>query len=362
MRTRSYEEGDRDRILDLLNAESAWPTPEIGASPREYWEWKFLRAPSGAAMIGVVEEEEKILSHSAAIPFQMRIGAGRYLASQGLDAFTHPDHRKRGLIELATGQRDEERRRRGVEFDIAFTSDEHHAGFARRRGYRELRMKMVRYESIVDPDAFFRRGRLRAVKRLGYLLRGLLRSGSMGRMRKASSRFSVTDIQEFDSSFDEMFDAAKDEFDLVFWKDSRYLNWRYADRAAGEFVRMVARKGEGLAGFIILRVAGGEGGEYAEIADILVRPGTEGALETLMVGSLDYLRKRGASTVACWLPLGHPYATILKKAGFSSPENRIPRREMIVMYVNRSGRKEINDILSKEDLRVHLMLGDSDWI
>lgn len=148
MIAKPFQIEDKEKIVELLRSDSTWPAKEIGVDPLKYWEWKFLRNPMGYAIICVVKERSKIISHAAAIPMFIGVKGRITLASQGVDVFIHIVFRHKNAAMLAIKCRNEQREKMKFQVDLSFTSDHAHADFAKKSGHKEIDVIMDRTNSF----------------------------------------------------------------------------------------------------------------------------------------------------------------------------------------------------------------------
>ncbi|WP_339104271.1 GNAT family N-acetyltransferase [Haloterrigena salinisoli] len=96
-RVRTYERGDRDGVLSLLETE--W-----GYRPGTDWfEWKYVDDPYLSHVpITLAERDGEIVAVQGYVPCRVRRGERIVLACKPVDAVVHPDHRRNGLYSRIT--------------------------------------------------------------------------------------------------------------------------------------------------------------------------------------------------------------------------------------------------------------------
>ncbi|MDH7508383.1 MAG: GNAT family N-acetyltransferase [Methanomassiliicoccales archaeon] len=361
MIARPFRIEDKEGVIRLLCSNSIWPSAEIDIEPSKYWDWKFLRNPAGSGIICVVEEKGEVISHAAAVPIFIWVRGEVVLGSQGVDVLTHPEYRHKNAAMLAIKCRNEQREKKNVQIDLAFTSDRFHADFAKKSGHKEIGVDMVRYELITRPSLFFKGGFLEKSKKLMYeqyirLRRFITLNGILG-----ADDLKIIPGNRFDENIDDLVSSALIQFDLAVFKDQEYLNWRYADKDAGEFNILLAYENGTVIGYIVFKFIGNKPVKYGEIVDILVRPGSNYAATILLAEAIERLLEKGAVSVYCWLPSRHPYTSSLRKIGFLRPRKQNDQ-SMIILYKDRSDKRIMQGIVEERRKKVHFVFGDSDWI
>ncbi|MDD1773485.1 MAG: GNAT family N-acetyltransferase, partial [Methanomassiliicoccales archaeon] len=122
-------------------------------------------------------------------------------------------------------------------------------------------------------------------------------------------------------------------------------------------------KSEGkLVGYAVLKTSGTGESRSCEIADILVRPDYPGAVELIVCDSANHAKAVGAVSLSCRMLNNHPYVSALRRMGFV--RLRSPSGAHWIKLTVRNLRKnaDIEEILKKGDIRVHIMVGDTDGI
>ena len=172
-----------------------------------------------------------------------------------------------------------------------------------------------------------------------------------GALRRGALR--PQDDHRFDSRFDELFEEAAADFDVINERSAEYLQWRYGDRRAGPFVvRSISDRGR-LLGYAVLRLAGTK----AYLADLLALPGRIDVLERLVADAVTLAHSDGASGLECWLSGGHPYRGALRRQGFFDS-----RLDVGVEFHPIAATAEDLRCLRDPHARVHFQMGDTDMV
>jgi hypothetical protein len=174
------------------------------------------------------------------------------------------------------------------------------------------------------------------------------------RDRVASARVSceIETVDRFDERIDAFCEEASQAFDFISIRGADALNWRYADRRAGDFTIRLVTEDQRIVGFSVLRVSNGAG----HIADIMALPGRDDVIAALGRDAARRLRGQ-APRVECWLFDNGPYAAALVSAGFLGRRNR---RQLTYEAVGVP--VEEIEFLSGPSIRAHLSVGDMDWV
>jgi GNAT superfamily N-acetyltransferase len=361
--TRNVTEADEPRVVQLLSrAFRRWPAFELPVPPLEHLRWKMRSDPIAPRHQWVTEVDGRIAASILRVIRRVRIKGRDCLARDDVDAAVDPDYQGQGLYRAILDHVFE--RRRDAEFDLTFWYSTNPK--TRRRGRPDedgellgdpiqVLEKLYRARPIVARRRRRYGGRLPvslAVLRIR-LATALNRLGHPPYWRRARCAGSITTLKRFDDRIEALFDAAAEPFDFVVVRGEDYMNWRYCDPAAGVFTLRAAEQQGRLLGYLVFKIAEGEG----YIADLLALPGRTDVVRSLIEDALHSFREAGVERAICWMTSRHPYHGILRRYGFVDSGREAGFRCRAV-----SLDKSELEFLGDERARVHLTLGDSDWI
>lgn len=218
---RPYRPGDETGVLDCYNR--IFPVEGV-VPPRSlaHWRWKFERNPTGHLHQIVAEHEsEGIVGGYAGIPVAIWSEGRDQLAAQGVDLMVLPHWRRHG-------------RRPGLFIHLGWKYHELYCGSddgkvlftygwpvpAWRMGQRYLG-----YWNIRDWDFLFRE----------------VQAGGF-RPRDVPGDLEACVVARYGADVDALFAALKPGFGMTLVRDSRYLNWRYAERPDASYVLFECRE------------------------------------------------------------------------------------------------------------------------
>jgi hypothetical protein len=124
--------------------------------------------------------------------------------------------------------------------------------------------------------------------------------------------WQILDVPAFDERVDTLWSRAQSQFLFGIVRSSAYLNWRYADRRAGDYTILVAEEENRWLGYIVLRTHRDRG----YICDLLTLPDRAGVADSLLASALDRFRGDGFRHVEAWSDVGSVYRWPLDRAGF----------------------------------------------
>ncbi len=352
---RLYRPGDEEEIIPLLKL--VFP----GWRGIDFWKWMYEENYLKTNLITVATAEGRVVGASLSIPLRIKIGEGTYLSTYGSDVAVHPDYRRMGIHNRMVELKKELMVRNGVRINYAHTFNpiviEH---FVRGREENiELPHPISFYRRITDIDMHLDKegsGR-RWLKKIGYKT---LRAGSgirygSGRGRRPEG-LRISKIERFDEGMDAFWGEVSGHHAFIVERTSSYLNWRYMDPRAGEYVALRAEEDGRVLGYTVLSVRRPEGGDYpvGNITDLLTLPRRLDVAGALVGEALDHFSREGINVVECLFPRRHPYGRVLKGHGFMD----VGDQGRCVWYYHLGLEGELGRVEASPPDRVHLTLGD----
>lgn len=328
-----------------------WPFIEPEVSDLDYLRWK-ISGP--ATPLGSFQGrlDGRLVYATIVFASWVRLAGVRRLRLSFLDSCVAPAAQGKGIFSRAVAHQDTMRYR--CDFSMFERSS---AGKVRRRlqgrDQRPLANRVAVSSRILAP--------LGPRSELGGPARPLVAAGSLAaftvgsmvartRPRPAVRPREVTSIDE---RFDVLFEQAASSFDMIAERTAEFLRWRYGDRRGGRYVIREVAFGQELLGYSVLRTVG----PRAYLADLLVLPGREDTLDTLVADAVELATAGGAAMIDCWLPERHAYRPGLRRRGFFRR-----RRDAGVSF--HPVELSADQLAPLEDprARVHYTLGDTDLV
>ena len=351
--------GETAVLLPLLRASfGTWPGVTTPVSASEHLEWKTSFQEGGGTAHAVGEVDGEVVACQLAVYQPYLFHGSRVTIFRGWDSAVHPRLHGQGIMR---DLRAFVRERSHVECDAHIGAFTRSPAMLRLHEYEGRIAVGAKLETLIAPltlgsaiDAL----KLRSWRSFPKAVRsaGALARWAIGRRSPAApvQGCTVRDAGRFDERVTPLFEEASGAFDAVLERTPAFLNWRYADRRGGEFAIKLAEESERLVGYTVLRVTGG----HAYIADLLVMPGRDDVLRALAGAALAHFRGSGLDALECMIPAWHPYVPILQDCGFVG---RRVRKTPFSFLPLRMTPAELS-FLQDPDLRLHLLLGDSDTI
>ncbi len=249
------------------------------------FDWFKARHPFGPSRVYVAQEK---LTGRLAASMSMQTFVYRFKditqdMSLAISAVTHPDFRRLGLFVAVNRLIPERERREGIRWGITFP----------------------------NPAAF--PGHIKA----GW--KAPLELIFLEKRRFENHASTASAVDRFDESFDEFYQAAAQNFDLLSVKDHRILNWRYFERPGVSYQCFAVRNAT-IEGLIVLKRFSSGSEEKSHIVDFLAV--TDRAAQELISVAQQFAA--GTTVLNLWMPPGSQYEAIFRDRGFVSTGERQP--------------------------------------
>jgi hypothetical protein len=126
----------------------------------------------------------------------------------------------------------------------------------------------------------------------------------------------IRSVENFDSSFDELWSSIAKHRIIAIIKNSAYLNWRYGKCPGCWFRCLAAYREKRLEGVMVFCVAESRNDSF--VLELLVRDDNPEVMRALLLQALAELRRKRIAHVIASFPTGSLPAAVLKGLGFKS--------------------------------------------
>jgi hypothetical protein len=249
----------------------------------------------------------------------------------------------------------------GVAVDFGFPNHAAYHLSLIKQGFTDIGMTMIQHRYIANEGHFFQKVPFGQIKRIGYGSYQLVRRGLHRRIDLGDGVVLGHELS-FGTDVDDLYREAAGEFDLMIAREHKYLNWRFGDPRAGDFIIRTARREGRLVGYMVHKLEERDGTTYLNIVDALVPKDEPNILSALIEDVTSMARDLMIDTVICCLPDGHRYAKQFSEQGFMAEVRYTGDRPMSMIFCPRELDQESMEVLSKKELKAHIMLGDTDWV
>ncbi len=320
---RKYRSGDEVKIVQVLDdVFEGWPKVDLDLGPTEYWLWKYQENIIDERLVVFAENGDKILGVGHTIPMKIKIRDKIILGGLGGDVAVLKEFRRRGIRNRNLNVHKELRVKKGLNFKYSITGNPIVVDmFERSPDFHKFPISLSQYVRINDVDLHLKMNPMENdwIEKLGFqALRtlGSIKSRLLVKDNRGAS-IDIMEVKEFDDSIDDFWLRCNEDYDLIFVRDKNYLNWRYCDARAGNFIIFSARVDNRIVGYVVLRVNRyNEEYSVGYICDLLSSPYNVQAIDKLLNEALSFFDDEGVNIVNMLAKNSVPYGSILQKYGF----------------------------------------------
>ena len=356
---RLYHPGDTGEILKLLQlAFNGWPHINLSCSTIEHWKWKHEDNPVGKSIISVGASDGKTIGCSHTIPLRMKIKDGVFLCCIGVDVAVRPNFRGIGVYGNMLDFKRRFEKQVGMKLHFTITGNPF---IIKRLSKRESRfpLKIVNLVRILDINKHLK---AMPINNGWFVKPGFHFVKLMNKLKNTYfatvSKFDlqISDIDRFDEKIVEFCEQVSNHYDFILERSQEYLNWRYCDPRAGNFlVRQVCEEDQVL-GYSVLKI-----NRYKEdypvgfVVDLLTLPKRFDVAEALAMDAINYFDNNDVNIVNYLVVKGHPYEDVLNRCGFL--DSRI---DINLFYTSLVNSDELSMIKKSPASRIFFSWGDHD--
>lgn len=273
--------------------------------------WKLLSHAEPIDTIWVADINGTIVGQHAGIPMHVKLGDREVLAVHAVEAMTHPDYRKEGMLTELGGALYSRWRDQGCPFIMGLP----HAGWGSRAhvlGYREA-FKLRWLSRPLDPVGFI-------ASTLGFRspAQSAPISGDWDYQFPAQrgQGISVARVQTAREEFDALWRTTSGSYPNSVVRDASWVQWRYLDAPGAGFKVLIARRGGDPAGYAAYRRVKIGDRNIGRIADVFSAPGDRRVVRALVRVACADLRAGGADSVACLMTANSALHSAMRGLGF----------------------------------------------
>ena len=318
---RSYWPRDEEKIVELLETVFGdWPGFCLNCSPLEHWRWKYLDNPVGQSQIAVCLKNDEMIGCAHLIPLRLKIEDAVYPSCYGTDVAVHPDYRGLGIYNRLNSLRHDLATKAGYLHSFHPTRNpillRHH-----RKYWQTFPHDILNFVKIYDID---RQLEAMPMKNRWMMKFGFLGAHYLNKLRNSLSKYKFEEYQgkiittsAFNDKINDFWEATSSQYDFIFERRLRNLNWRYSDSRAGKFIVLQAMGEDNIQGYAVLSINRKiENYPVGFIMDLISLPNRRDVVRALLLNALEEFEKHGVNLVNCLIVNNSQYEDVLKKSEF----------------------------------------------
>lgn len=242
---KQFELSEQKELLSFLRL--AYPDDPRRSDP-EFWKWHTLENPYTSQAdipLWIAKDGDRVVGQVAGIPMELNVNGAARRAIWIVDLVVLEAYRGRGLgkqLMLA-----------GRNYGPPVCA----LGFNESSGPILLALNWTplgpisRHQKLLFPGNTLKQvssfAPLRGLVNLSY---AIVRRGASNSL--PSNQFEVSEISEFDESFDDLWQRARNQWKCSVTRSSRFLEWQFKLQPGKKFVILGLRDGARLAGYVVL--------------------------------------------------------------------------------------------------------------
>lgn len=343
---KQFELSEKAALLDFLKV-AFHDNPKM--YDEKFWDWHFPENPyveKNNIPIWIAKDGEKIVGQLAAIPIEIKVGAETKRAMWILDLIVLPEYRRHGLGKRVTLEA-EKFCTLGLGIN---TAAQHSTALLEKIGWTML-TKIPRYSKLLYPGEAVRE--ITKIKPMRSLANSLFAPARSDKKNYFAADSKIKFVENFDISFDELWNEASKQFDCAVVRSSKILDWQYCRQPGKKFDVLGYYENGKLLGYAVMyfRKINAHGAiAKAAITDICYHPEKPvEIIDELISASLQLAIERRAGSVVTDV-LNPLIEARLQKSGFWKTKN--PLQFLI--------KSEIKKDLMYQSENWFLTRGDSD--
>ena len=318
---RLYRPGDELEIVSLLQLTfGGWPHLDMKCSSLDHWRWKYGDNPAEPMCITVAISQNEIIGCQHSVQNRIKIGDEVFLCGIVSDLAVHPDFRRMRVHTRMTEVRTEFKKKTGISLTYFMSGNPIviNAYSKKRPQFPHSVQNLVRIrdisahlKAIPEKNAW--------LMKLGFHVvnfRNDLRNAFRIPVSQ-SPGLSVYNVSRFDDRIVEFWKQVSTNYSFIVERSRDYLNWRYCDTRAGDFVVKTAEEDGRLLGYSVLKI-NKHLRDYpiGFIVDLLTLPDRLDAVEILVADAVKYFDKNDVNIVNYLVVKDHPNESVFKRHGF----------------------------------------------
>jgi hypothetical protein len=301
---RAYIDGDEVGINDLFKSQFA------KSRCLDEWKWKYRDNPAVeklADWVTLAVKDGLIVGHYGSMPVLMRYKGETICAGQPVDTMLE-NLEETGIQTLKDLFKSHLLNAKIDTFGF---------GFPNEKAY-PLGKRFLGYKNLGEMEHFFRRLSLKgALKRRfpntpSWLLTAIYKISRVlfSNMTRDQRQYAAEDVDGFDKRIERLWEKVKDRFEITPVRTAEFLNWKYKDRG---YKIILAKKGESISGYIVLKIREGDKAEVGYIIDLISE---DESTIFLIHRGLEFFMNHNVDYALCGLICGDKMESYFIKAGF----------------------------------------------
>ena len=325
------------------------------------WSWRYHNGVFKSRIWLAKDQDGRVVALRPTVTRTVKIGDRYARAVHFMDVMTHPDYRRRGLFTQLMHKATDMAIRQGPGICYSFPNEDSFPGYTKKTDWHHIGSFSVFMRPVNARALLQERGGSQWLRQaLAPLLQLGLSLICRPRRPDHVAELCVQQLESFPQRFEDFWERAATEYEVVLRRDRQYLDWRYIQRPSATYTIHAAEQGEEIMGFIVGRSWHVHGTNCGLIVDLLTCDQDQNIAQALIARAVQDFALNGASAVVCLMFDHQTYCQALRREGFIRvPEKLLPRRFRFMARVNQ------DDPAMRQALSIrnwYLAAGDNDAV
>lgn len=292
LKIRKYKKGDENGFFKLDRKLEEHPFNRRN-KPNFMWKYKG-KNPFGKSISYFAEYKKQIIAHFAAIPLGWKIRSKNILGGCSIAMMVHPDWQSKGLIKFVGDEVMKDLLNNDVSFIYGYPND---------KAYN-LHKNIWRYDDAFDQNLYsIKKEKIKNFFYKGYIFKK---------------------VSKFGKTYDDFWNKYYKRYQYILDRNSKFLNWRYADRPDQRYFLNLIFKEKELEGYFILKKYTQKKKTTIHIIDIFSKVQDQKKTNLLILAINAFIKKEFSNflDISLWLNGSKKFQNSLKNAGYQISSSR----------------------------------------
>lgn len=281
-------------------------------------------------LLFLLKEGDKAIACDGLIPGELYLHGKTLRMAHSVKTMTHPDYQRQGIFRMMTENSVEAGRKAGIDVILGLANAASYPGY-QKFGWLSLFKREVLVQPICLRGYLQRKIKSVALARLGSKVYGqILRQ----RCKQKDSSLRFEWLQQVPPEIQSCWERYKDLYEILLVRDFKYLNYRYNQRPDVAYQTLIARRGQEIVGFAILREGHTSHSVMGNVCEFFTDPFNEQYIAELSRAISRVALKKNWDYLVLSCGLYGLYLKVLKANGYRPTPTPPPNDQMIALILS----------------------------
>ncbi|MFW6195841.1 MAG: GNAT family N-acetyltransferase [Thermoplasmatota archaeon] len=292
---REYKEGDEHQIINLF--EEVWGEPMGVSDSLEFWNWQFKKNPFGNIYSVLGVDNDNIVGQYTVVPVPMIADGKKFTGSLSLHTIVHPDYQGQRMFTTMADELYRNLQQNGIHLTYGFPNENSIHAFKKYLKWKEiLEIPLMARPINFKKSASKMFGEGMKSKFIGTFSKKYY--GLRFSPIEIPSSIDIQRINTFSEEFDILWNRIKNQFEMGIVRNSKYLNWRFAEKPGYNYRIFSLNNNSKLAGYAVMRNFEYEDLNIMLIMDLVVKNKKKDYVKYLLSRCINEAENRNTDILA----------------------------------------------------------------